>query len=616
MDTSGMTWKANTRALVALGLAGVFMLAAAPAGVAQAQACEVTEDPAVVAEGNEFDTDCLAVEADTPFTLTLNNKDRFSHNISIYEAQGGAALYVGPYVPGRDARSFDVGAIPDGQWYFRCDIHPAMDGTFLSLANGASPSPGPASPTASPSTPSRRAPAGPTVSLERVASGLTAPVFLTSPPDGTKRLFIVDQIGQIRIVADGVLKQEPFLDVGKQLVKLDPEYDERGLLGLAFHPDFSTNKRFFIYYSAPLRPGAPRDWNHTARLSEYKVSASDPDLADPDSQRLVLQIDQPQSNHNGGHPAFGKDGLLYIPTGDGGQGNDVGVGHDPEGNGQTLTTLLGKVLRIDVDARDGEPYSIPEDNPFVNADPARPEIYAYGFRNPYHLSFDSESERLFVADSGQDRFEEVSIVTAGGNYGWRLKEGRHCFDPSSPSNPPADCPSEGADGKKLIDPVIEYGRQEIDSSVIIGGYLYRGSLAPALRGTYVFGDYSRDRVQPDGALFVATDEDGPIWTMRELRISIEGEAESADLKRFVLSFGEDQDKELYVNVIEEGGPTGMTGAVYRFVGVRGNAAASDNSSGLPPWAWIIAAVVAVGVGGSLLVSRSRRSVDGGRGVAR
>lgn len=597
--------RTRTWTLVALLLLTVALIGAP----ATAASCPVAPDPKVTAKDNAFDTECLAVTADTPFTLTLANKDRFAHNISIYRAQGGAALFTGAYVAGNETKAFEVDPIPAGEWYFRCDIHPAMDGAFNSLAAGATPGPsGSVAPTASASTRERRAPAGPTVRLERVASGLTAPVFLTAPADGTKRLFIVDQIGQIRIVANEEMREEPFLDVSDRLVKLNPGYDERGLLGLAFHPGFATNGRFYVYYSIPLRATAPKDWNHTARLSEFKVSTADPNKADPASERVVLEIDQPQANHNGGHPAFGKDGMLYIPLGDGGRANDDALGHAPEGNGQTLTTLLGKVLRIDVDAEGDKAYRIPKDNPFVNVDGRLPEIFAYGFRNPYHLSFDAEGERLFVADSGQDRFEEVSIVTAGGNYGWRIKEGAHCFDPASPSNPPATCPSVGADGEKLLDPVIEYGHEEIDSSVIVGGYVYRGSKAAGLRGAYVFGDYSRDRVKPDGALYVATEQDDGMWPMRELSVSIDGQPEG-DLGRFVLGFGEDEDRELYVNVIEMGGPTGMTGAVYRFAGVRGDTEPVGESEGISPWVWILAALAGLGAGG-FLIARSKRSPNG------
>lgn len=385
------------------------------------------------------------------------------------------------------------------------------------------------------------------------------------------------------------------------------------MLGLAFHPEYATNGRVFAYYSAPLRPSAPDGWDHTARLSEFRLSDASPARLDPRSERIILEIDKPQYNHNGGHIAFGPDGMLYLPIGDGGLGNDVGLGHSPQGNGQDVTNLLGSVLRIDVDG--DEPYAIPADNPFAgDDDPGADEIYAYGFRNPYHLSFDIGGDNeLFVADAGQDRYEEVSIVENGGNYGWRLKEATHCFDPDSPSNPPATCASTGADGEPLLDPVIEYSRLEILGSVVIGGYVYRGTAMPELDGAYVFGDYSRDRVAPDGTLFAATRADDGLWPIRELGVTIDGsDATDGRLGRFVLSFGEDESNELYVGVIELGGPTGSTGAVYRFAGVADTAQEppateepAADADGMPWWIWLLAAVAVLAILAMLLRNRSR-----------
>lgn len=247
--------------------------------------------------------------------------------------------------------------------------------------------------TASPTAPER-------VGLELVAGGFTMPVALASPADGTGRLFVADLPGVIQVIdAGGLLLDEPFLDITDRVVGLRPGYDERGLLGLAFHPEFAENGRFFVYYSAPLRAGAPRGWDHTSRISEFAVSAGDENQADPGSERVILEVDQPQSNHNGGSIAFGPDGYLYIPLGDGGGARDVGPGRPPGGNGQDVETLLGKILRIDIDGP--EPYRIPADNPLVGK-PGRDEIYAYGLRNPWRMTFDSGGEhRLFAADAGQ-----------------------------------------------------------------------------------------------------------------------------------------------------------------------------------------------------------------------
>ena len=284
--------------------------------------------------------------------------------------------------------------------------------------------------------------------VELVAEGLTAPGLLREAPDGSGRLFVVDQAGLIRVIdADGTLLPEPFLDVRSRMVTLNAGFDERGLLGLDFHPDYATNGRFYVYYSAPLRAGAPAAFNHTSHVSEFTVS-SDPNVADAGSEEVLLQVDQPQFNHNAGTVAFGPDGYLYISLGDGGGGDDTGVGHVAGGNGQDIeSNLLGSILRIDVDG--GDPYAIPADNPFVGED-GLDEIYAYGVRNPYRFSFDmGGSNDLLVGDAGQELYEEVSLVELGGNYGWNVKEGTHCFDPDDPTNPPADCPDVGEMGEPL-----------------------------------------------------------------------------------------------------------------------------------------------------------------------
>jgi hypothetical protein len=289
-------------------------------------------------------------------------------------------------------------------------------------------------------------------------------------------------------------------------------------------------------------------------------------------------------------------------------GNDEGLGHVPGGNAQDTSSLLGSVLRLDVDSENS--YAIPTDNPFVGSQEAREEIFAYGFRNPYHLSFDSAGNGdLFVADAGQDRYEEVSRVESGGNYGWRIKEGTHCFDPESPSNAPSTCPSEGADGQPLIDPVIEYSRLEVLGSVVIGGYMYRGSAIPELQGQYIFGDYSRNRVEPDGVLFAARPTDEGLWDLTELPAELSNENDGdGQLERFVLSFGEDEDNEIYVGLIELGGPGGSTGSVYRIASLAEGTeppAAEDDNGGVPVWIWILVAVAVIG--GGVLIAR-RQSI--------
>lgn len=409
------------------------------------------------------------------------------------------------------------------------------------------------------------------VGVELVAEGLTAPVGLASPNDGSGRLFIVDQAGTIRIIgADGTLLPDPFLDLRDQIVPLNPDYDERGVLGLAFHPDYANNGRFFVYYTAPLQSDGPTGWDHTNVLAEFHVSPENPDLGDVASQIILLQIAQPQFNHDAGHIAFGPDGYLYVPLGDGGGANDNEEGHTPDlGNGQDTSdgNLKGSILRLDVNTIGV--YNIPTDNPFVGDDGIADEIYAYGFRNPYHISFDrAGSGELFAADAGQDIYEEVDVVTAGGNYGWNIKEGTHCFDPNNPTSPPETCAETGANGEPLIDPIIEYSHDDV-GVVVVGGYVYRGAALPELAGYYIFGDYTSSfDAGPDGTLWWAEPAaEGGLWTIGELTIS---GTESGRLGEYVLAVGEDSNGELYVLTSQSIAPTGDTGKVWRIVPASGD----------------------------------------------
>lgn len=400
------------------------------------------------------------------------------------------------------------------------------------------------------------------IGLEPVAGGFTMPVALTSPGDGTGRLFVADSIGLIRVVdADGRLLDEPFLDITDRVVRLRPGYDERGLLGLAFHPEFAENGRFFVYYSAPLRDGAPDGWDHTSRISEFAVRADDRNQADPDSERVVLEVDQPQSNHNGGSIAFGPDGYLYIPLGDGGGARDVGRGHPPVGNGQDIDTLLGSILRVDVDGP--EPYGVPADNLFVGK-AGRDEIYAYGLRNPWRMTFDAGGgHRLFAGDAGQYLWESVKIIVPGGNHGWNLREGNHAFDPANPRESPEKVPRTGRRGEPLIPAIIEYPNASQPGGIgaaVIGGYVYRGSTIPDLFGRYIFGDWSRAGAEGDGIVFIATEKPGGIWDFTEVEV-----AESRTVGAYVLALGEDADHELYVLTSKNRGPVGKTGRVCRLV---------------------------------------------------
>lgn len=411
------------------------------------------------------------------------------------------------------------------------------------------------------------------IGLELVAERLTSPLGMAVPPDGSGRLFVLDQIGLIRIIdAAGNLLPEPFLDLSDRMVSVGIDFgggfvfDERGLLGMAFHPGYATNGRFFVFYTAPKDPNDPADFNSETHVSEFFVSAGDPDRADPESERILLEIDKPQFNHNGGQLAFGPDGYLYISVGDGGGGGDVGVGHTPGlGNAQDASNLLGTILRIDVDG--GEPFGIPPDNPFVGDADVRSEIWAYGLRNPWRFSFDSGgSRRLFCGDAGQDLFEEVSIIQKGGNYGWNIREGLHCFDPNAPGTPPPQCPDTAAGGEPLLDPIIEYPHFDDQGDpvgiVVIGGFVYRGSAIPGLHGDYVFADFSTSFFAPDGTLFAAAETADGDWQMRELKVA---DRPNGRIGRFILGFGSDAQGELYVLTSGNLAPSGSTGQVYRIV---------------------------------------------------
>jgi glucose/arabinose dehydrogenase len=402
------------------------------------------------------------------------------------------------------------------------------------------------------------------VALETLIDDLVAPIGLVVAPGDADRAFILEQTGRIHVLRADDRAQTPFLDLSDRLVRLDREYDERGLLGLAFHPDYASNGRFFVYYSAPTREGAERPANHTNRISEFRVQVEDPDKADEASERIVLEFEQPQSNHSGGAFGFGSDGFLYLGAGDGGGRGDADAGHSPQGNAQDPSKLNGKILRIDVDR--GDPYAIPADNPLVDGG-GRPEIYALGFRNPWRLSWEPAGERrLLVSDVGYGRYEEVDAVVSGGNYGWRIKEGAHCLDIDRPLDDVTGCPIEDDAGRPLIDPVIEYAHREVGIA-IVGGYVYRGADMPGLTGRYVFADYSADWTtadpQPRGSLLVAeVGSSDATWPWRRLSVA------SNELDHlFVTGLGEDAAGELYVMARRSFGPIGQTGFVFRVVPV-------------------------------------------------
>jgi glucose/arabinose dehydrogenase len=337
------------------------------------------------------------------------------------------------------------------------------------------------------------------VRLVPVATGLERPLFVTHAGDGSGRLFVVEQGGTIRVARGGRLLERPFLDVTR---RLDNSSGERGLLGLAFAPDYRTSGFFFLVRTAP---------GPSVVVERYRVSP-DPDRADPGSAKTVLAMDDPASNHNGGMVAFGPDGYLWLGTGDGGRAAD------PWDNARDPRSLLGKLLRIDVRER---LYAIPPDSPFAAGGRGRPEVWALGLRNPWRFSFDRATGELWIGDVGQGAWEEIDVVDprrgGGMHFGWKTMEGRHCFDPP-----------RGCDPAGLELPVHEYGH-ELGCSVT-GGYVYRGRNLPALAGAYLFSDFCR----------------GTVWTLMR---QPEGPARVATLVEsgaMVSSFGEDEAGELYL----------------------------------------------------------------------
>ena len=468
------------------------------------------------------------------------------------------------------------------------------------------------------------------IGLELVAQNFTSPMMVASPDDGTGRLFVVDQIGVVWAVdANGTVLPEPFMDLRDNLVGISPTYDERGLLSIAFHPNFAENGKVYAFYSAPLRPEAPEGWSCTNHISEFQVDPENPNTVNMTSEKVLMYIDKPYQNHNGGQLAFSPaDGYLYISLGDGGKADDVGNGHTPGiGNAQDLTKIYGKILRIDVDSTStggmplptmttvanqtgnasvnrtenppeptwttfaGSLYGIPSDNPFVGAQPeildsyaydsVPTEIYACGFRNPAYMAFDSGgSNALFVADAGQNLFEEVDVVLNGGNYGWHIREGTHCFDPNATTAPGASCNITGLQGEPLIGPIFEGGHDL--GVVVVGGNMYRGTADVGLQGRYLFGYWSDSRTVGNGTLLAATPPTGwaegalpetaasltpdenAMWDTQTVNITARN---NETLGAFLRGFGEDANQEMYVLTNDVGGPdnTTSTGKLWKIV---------------------------------------------------
>jgi len=405
------------------------------------------------------------------------------------------------------------------------------------------------------------------VDMQLVADGLTSPIGVVASPDNTGRLFVLDQVGKIWIIDQtGNKLSTPFIDVTSTMVALSASYDERGLLGLAFHPQFATNHKFYVYYQLP-----PRTGNNLSRISEFQASASDANVADMSSEKILLELDDLQSNHNGGTLAFGADGFLYISIGDGGGANDVATGHVPDwytanagGNGQDIeANLFGNILRIDVD--NGSPYGIPADNPFVGKN-GLDEIYAYGFRNPFRMSFDMGGNHdLIAGDAGQGLYEEIDLVTKGGNYGWNVKEGRACFNAADNTTTMPSCPSMDNFNNPLIDPVVVVNNasnpQGGSALTIIGGNVYRGTVIPEYQGKYIFGSFGQGSGTPDAELFISTPAGQTDWGFKEINLT----NHPNDIGYYLKGFGQDNNGEIYLTVSSNMGPSGTTGKVFKLI---------------------------------------------------
>lgn len=415
--------------------------------------------------------------------------------------------------------------------------------------------------------------APPAVALQPLAEGLVSPLNLATLPEGSGRLLVADQVGTIHILnPDGKLDEKLFLDLRPKLTELAQGFDERGLLGLALHPKFKSNRKLYVFYSAPRHDPAATNVNCTSRISEFTARPDDFATVDPASERVLLEIDKPQMNHNCGRILFGPDGYLYIGVGDGGGANDNEFGHSPQGNGQDTTVLLGKILRINVDK--GTPYAIPSDNPFADGKKGRPEIFAYGVRNPWGISFDRGGRHeLFAVDVGQNLYEELNIIVKGGNYGWRVREAHVAFDPMKPNNPPAESPMKDALGKSFIEPIAWYkhpARNKLDPTKlegisVTGGYVYRGKAIQELQGKYIFADWSRTWALPDGVFFSATREGkgrDAKWNLESLPMTT---TTGSKLGAYVVAMGEDDKGELYVMTNGRNSLTGKTGKVFKLV---------------------------------------------------
>ena len=367
-------------------------------------------------------------------------------------------------------------------------------------------------PVPTPAVPATATPWPPVIALEPAWSGFRQPVLLTHAGDNSGRAFVVELPGRVRVIDGGKVLTKPFLDISSRV----STGGERGLFSVAFPPDYVTSGRFYVDYTNTAGDSV---------IARYRVSASDRNRADSASAQVLMTVKQPYANHNGGQLAFGPDGCLYIGFGDGGSGGD------PQGNGQNPRTLLGKLLRIDV--RGAGAYSVPKGNPFVGAAGVRPEIWDLGLRNPWRFSFDTKTGDLYIADVGQNAWEEIDMepLGAGGrNYGWNRYEGTHAYPPGSAAQPPMT----------FTMPVAEYGHDVGES--VAGGFVYRGTRYPSLQGVYFYGDYTSGRIWALGSR-------GGVWKTQQV----------AKTRLAIAGFGQNESGELYVLDLSSGNIAHITG---------------------------------------------------------
>ena len=417
------------------------------------------------------------------------------------------------------------------------------------------------------------------VELKLLATELTAPIHLEQIADGSGRMLVVQQDGLVKVMTpDGKVQAEPFLDLRSRMFPVANDFEERGLLGFALHPKFAQNGRFYVSYSAPLRDSAPQNWNHTRRVSEFTASVGSASPVDLATERVLITLDWPSRKHNGGALAFGPDGMLYIGFGDSGASHGIGKsviwdafsvpaeGLTWDDLAQDRQSLYGKILRIDID-RGFPGYAIPKGNPF-NAAQGRPEIWAWGFRNPYRIAFDQQGNGdFYVTAIAETLWEAAYKVHGPGNYGWPRIEATHCLNRLKPRQPPTQCERKGREGEALEMPVVEYANMQVNhpdsklgiqgvGTAITGAHMYRGKQLPSLRGQLIISDWSASFKQASGQLFVAHPAaQGKLWSMEKI-MQLEGR---------IISLAEDLEGEIYVLTHEGMGPFGNTGKVYKLV---------------------------------------------------